>query len=99
MVVGRALTNWLFSNSASGSNSAGDAEEEKLDLRDLSRDEQRRLEVQLKEDGIPSIEHLKSPGGRNAGRLQLRVDKKSGEIYITPRDAKAPGQPPRMPIS
>jgi len=57
---------------------------EEQDLRDLSKGEVDRLKDVIRDDGYPSIEHLKSPGGKNASRLQVRVDKGTGDIVVGP---------------
>ncbi|MEM7414561.1 MAG: RHS repeat-associated core domain-containing protein [Gemmatimonadota bacterium] len=71
-----------------------DAEGEAPDLRDLSKGEVKDLKDLIKEDGIPSIEHLKTGSGRGASKYQVRVDKKSGDIVVGPlRDASAEHEP------
>jgi hypothetical protein len=88
-VTGFVLYNTFFAKDA-GEDATLDGDEERVDTRDLSKGELHDLERLIKDDGVPSIEHLKSPGGKGAGKLQVRVNKKTGDIVVGPR--KGPGE-------
>jgi len=74
-------------NDEANDDTKGGTQDKKLGKKDLNN-----LDKKVRKDGYDSIEDLKSPGGKGAGKLDLYT-KPNGDIVIKPKGGKGPGEP------